>query len=198
MTIQYRETIFHHGQTTHPRKATENEFTEAFNAQLLQIKVLLQAPEEPQFEPSASNISAARRLADQAVALSTVYPKLHAKAHLFLGHVLRADRRWLEAHQAYVRSAPVCPEVGQLTAEMIAAYNREVEEDKAQRRPREGKGPAGESLEGHHEQAVVPESEPEHEPVLESRPKTRQGPPVLRRVKARYFDHVHPDFYLDI
>ncbi|KAI7917187.1 hypothetical protein M9X92_007509 [Pyricularia oryzae] len=168
----------------HPRKATENEFTEAFNAQLLQIKVLLQAPEEPQIEPSASNISAARRLADQAVALSTAYPKLHAKAHLFLGHVLRADRRWLEAHQAYVRSAPVCPEVGQLTAEMIAAYNREVEEDKAQRRSREGKGPAGESLEGRHEQAVVSESEPEHEPVLESRPKTRQGPPVLRRVKA--------------
>ncbi|TLD28377.1 hypothetical protein PspLS_03316 [Pyricularia sp. CBS 133598] len=163
------------------REATKDEFTEAFNAQLLQVKILLQASDEPPFEPSASNIATARRLADQAVALSTAYPKLHAKAHLFLGHVLRADGRWLEAQQAYVRSAPVCPEVGQLTAEMIAAYNREVEW-KAQRRAREGEEPAGKSLEHRHEQPVIPEPEPE--PGLESRPKTRQGPPVLRRVKA--------------
>ncbi|KAI6370450.1 hypothetical protein MCOR25_004187 [Pyricularia grisea] len=179
---------------SNPRKATKDEFTEAFNAQLLQVKVLLQSPDEPQFEPSASNISAARRLADQAVALSTAYPKLHAKAHLFLGHVLRADGRWLEAHQAYVRSASICPEVGQLTAQMIAAYNREVEEEKVQRRAREGKECAGGSLEEQNDQAVITEPEP----VLENNPKTRQGPPVLRRVKARYFDYVHPDFYLDI
>ncbi|TLS23911.1 hypothetical protein PpBr36_08203 [Pyricularia pennisetigena] len=159
------------------REATRDEFTEAFNAQLLQIKVLLQSSDEPRLEPPASNISAARRLADQAVALSEAYPKLHAKAHLFLGHVLRADGRWLEAHQAYVRSAPVCLEVGRLTAQMIAAYNREVEEEKVQRRARKVRELTGESGEEKHEQAVVPEPES----VLESSPKTSPGPPVLRR-----------------
>ncbi|KLU86721.1 hypothetical protein MAPG_05733 [Magnaporthiopsis poae ATCC 64411] len=81
--------------------------TNAHNAQLMQVQILLEHPIATSDPDPEKCREKALLLADEALQWAQKYkrPDLEARARLYKAHALRATRDWHGAHELYVRAA---------------------------------------------------------------------------------------------